>query len=130
MITYLIKMSILNSKINYTAVEECKIFIRPIRDVIEIIGGKWKLPILTALSFKDHRFKELEKRISGITPKMLSKELKDLEMNNFVHREVSETSLVMVTYSLTEYGKSLDNLLVLMRDWGINHRKKMTSTYR
>lgn len=68
--------------------KECRDFIRPVRDVLDIINGKWKLPILVALSFGNKRFKELERDVEGITPRMLSKELRDLEMNKLVIRTV------------------------------------------
>ena len=105
--------------------EECTEFIRPVRDVLDIINGKWKLPILIALTFGNKRFKELERDISGITPKMLSKELRDLEMNELVKRTVYDTIPVTVEYSLTDYGKSLDDVIAALRDWGKKHRKKL-----
>ncbi|MEM6347424.1 MAG: helix-turn-helix domain-containing protein [Bacteroidota bacterium] len=105
--------------------KECKVYIRPVRDVIDLIGGKWKLPIIIALSFGNQRFKELERQIEGITPRMLSKELKDLEMNSLVNRSVYNTTPVTVEYSLTEYGKSLDSLIEVMRDWGTKHRERI-----
>ena len=104
---------------------ECKEFIRPVRDVIEIIGGKWKLPILIALTFGNKRFKELERAVDGITPKMLSKELRDLEINHLVQRTVYDTIPVTVEYSLTPYGKTLDDVIASLRNWGKNHRNKI-----
>ncbi len=104
---------------------ECTEFIRPVRDVLEIINGKWKLPILIALAFGNKRFKELESDISGITPKMLSKELRDLEINELVKRTVYDSTPVLVEYSLTEYGKSLDDVIAALRDWGTKHRNKL-----
>lgn len=105
--------------------KECVEFIRPVRDVLDIINGKWKLPILIALSFGTKRFKELERDVEGITPKMLSKELRDLEMNQLIERKVYDTMPVTVEYSLTEYGKSLDAVIAAMREWGKQHRKKL-----
>jgi DNA-binding HxlR family transcriptional regulator len=105
--------------------QECTEYIRPVRDVLDIINGKWKLPILIALTFGNKRFKELERDISGITPKMLSKELRDLEMNELVNRTVYDTIPVTVEYSLTDYGKSLDDVIAALRDWGQKHRKKL-----
>ncbi|QWX85593.1 helix-turn-helix transcriptional regulator [Cellulophaga sp. HaHaR_3_176] len=113
-----------NQTTNYTPTE-CKTFILPVRDVIDLIGGKWRLPIMTALSFKKHRFKELERQIEGITPRMLSKELKDLEINGLINRDVFDTSPITVEYSLTDYGKSLDNVIETIREWGLTHRKKI-----
>ncbi|MFY8022133.1 MAG: winged helix-turn-helix transcriptional regulator [Bacteroidia bacterium] len=105
--------------------KECIEYIRPVRDVLDIINGKWKLPILICLSFGNKRFKELEREVEGITPKMLSKELRDLEMNQLVLRTVYETIPASVEYSLTDYGKSLDSVIVAMRDWGKKHRTKL-----
>lgn len=104
---------------------ECKEFIRPVRDVLDLISGKWKLPILIALSFGSKRFTDLEKDVEGITPRMLTKELRDLETNQLVKRTVHDTYPVVIEYSLTEYGKSLDHVIEAMRDWGKKHRKKL-----
>lgn len=105
--------------------KECAEYIRPVRDVLDIINGKWKLPILIALSFGHKRFKELERDVEGITPKMLSKELRDLELNQLVTRTVYDTIPVTVEYTLTEYGKSLDDVIVALRTWGKKHRSKL-----
>lgn len=105
--------------------KECIEYIRPVRDVLDIINGKWKLPILIALSFGNKRFKELERDVEGITPRMLSKELRDLEMNELVIRTVYDTVPVTVEYSLSDYGKTLDSVIVALRKWGKNHRSKL-----
>ena len=104
--------------------KECVEYIRPVRDVLDIINGKWKLPILIALSFGNKRFKDLERDVDGITPRMLSKELRDLEINELVVRTVYDSVPVIVEYSLSEYGKSLDSVIVALREWGKKHRKK------
>jgi len=117
-----------NNITNFTPTE-CKTFILPVRDVIDLIGGKWRFPIIIALSFKNHRFKELERQIEGISPRMLSKELKDLEVNGLVNRDVFNTTPVTVEYSLTEYGKSLDKVIETIREWGLTHRKKIINKY-
>ncbi|MFY7652798.1 MAG: winged helix-turn-helix transcriptional regulator [Chitinophagaceae bacterium] len=105
--------------------KECTEFIRPVRDVLDIINGKWKLPILIALSFGNKRFKELERDVEGITPKMLSKELRDLELNKLVIRTVYDTVPVTVEYSLSDYGRTLDDVIAALREWGKNHRNKL-----
>jgi DNA-binding HxlR family transcriptional regulator len=107
--------------------EECLQFIRPVRDVLDIINGKWKLPIIVALSGSNKRFKELERMLNGITARTLSKELKDLEQNELVQRTVCETSPVTVDYSLTSYGRTLDNVIAELRTWGLQHRKRIFS---
>lgn len=105
--------------------QECIEYIRPVRDVLDIINGKWKLPILIALSFGNKRFKELERDVEGITPRMLSKELRDLELNQLILRTVYDTIPATVEYSLTDYGKSLDDVIVALREWGKKHRTKL-----
>lgn len=103
----------------------CITHILPIRDALDIISGKWKIPILSALSIKKRRFKELNRDVPGITAKMLSKELKDLEMNGLVNRTVHNTSPVSVEYSVTEYGHSLKPVIMALRDWGLKHRERI-----
>ncbi|MEJ8819275.1 winged helix-turn-helix transcriptional regulator [Lacibacter sp. H407] len=105
--------------------KECVQYIRPVRDVLDLINGKWKLPILIALSFGNKRFKELERDVEGITPRMLSKELKDLESNQLITRTVYDTMPVTVEYSLTSYGKTLDDVIAALRDWGKKHRSRL-----
>ena len=105
--------------------KECVEYIRPVRDVLDIINGKWKLPILIALSLGNKRFKELQRDVEGITPRMLSKELRDLEINELVIRTVYDKVPVTVEYSLSDYGKTLDSVIVALRDWGKKHRNKL-----
>lgn len=98
----------------------------PVRDALEVFGGKWKIPIITALSFyKTCGFKELERIVEGITPKMLSKELKFLETNLLVTRKVEDTRPVTVTYSITEYGKTCESVMSELYRWGVEHRRKV-----
>ncbi len=99
--------------------------ILPVRDALEILSGKWKLPIIIALSFGNKRFSEMAKEIPKITDKMLSKELRDLEANELVKRTVYDSVPVVVEYSMTEYGQSLEKVIMELRDWGIQHRKRI-----
>jgi DNA-binding HxlR family transcriptional regulator len=112
------------SEMNHAA---CSKHILAVRDALDILSGKWKLPIISALIFSDKRFKEMEREIPGITAKMLSKELKDLEMNDLVHRTVYDTMPVTVEYSLTEYGRTLKKLISELHNWGTQHRKHILS---
>lgn len=102
---------------------DCAASVIPIRDCLDIISGKWKLPILGALMDGKKRFKELERSIPAITPRMLSKELRELEINQLLKRTVFDTVPVMVEYELAPYGRSLDKVLFEMREWGVQHRK-------
>ncbi|MBN8678424.1 MAG: helix-turn-helix transcriptional regulator [Chitinophagales bacterium] len=102
----------------------CEVSMRAVTDTLEFLGGKWKLPILMALiTGGKQRFMELERNVKGITPKMLSKELQDLEMNRLVYRKVLDTKPVMVEYDITEYSESLRSVLVILAEWGTRHRE-------
>lgn len=100
-------------------------FILAVNDTLNVLSGKWKLPIISALLFGRKRFKEIEREIPRITPRMLSKELKDLEMNGIVTRTVYNTIPVTVEYELTKSGRSLDDVVDTMITWGLQHRKRI-----
>lgn len=117
--------TITKNRVPVKSVSACSEFVIPIRDTIDIISGKWKLPILGALLFGKKRFKELEREIPKITARMLSKELRDLEINQLVTRTVYDTKPVTVEYEMTPYGRSLDKVLEELKDWGIQHRKRI-----
>jgi len=106
---------------------ECTRAILPVRDALDILSGKWKLPIIIALSFGNKRFSQMAKEIPGITDKMLSKELRELEMNQLVKRTVYDAVPVIVEYSMTPYGRSLEKLIEELRIWGEQHRKRILS---
>jgi len=98
-------------------------FVLAINDTLNVISGKWKLPIIGSLTYGKRRFKELEREIPRITPRMLSKELKDLEVNGIVKRTVYDSFPVTIEYELTGSGKTLYQVLEPMIEWGLQHRK-------
>jgi DNA-binding HxlR family transcriptional regulator len=100
-------------------------FILAVNDAMNVLSGKWKLPIIGTLTYGNKRFKELEREIPKITPRMLSKELKELEVNGIVRREVYNTMPVTIEYSLTDAGRRLCNVLDAMVEWGLQHRKNV-----
>ena len=102
--------------------EECNQNQQAVRDALYALNGKWKLPIIVALSEGPVRFKELQRKVEGITPKILSKELKELELNEFVERTVYATAPVTVEYKLTPYSKTLEKVILELRNWGMKHR--------
>lgn len=104
---------------------ECMAILRPIRDALDVLNGKWKLPIIVALSFGEKRFSEIAKEVQGITDRVLSKELQDLTMNGLVKRTVTDTFPVKVTYALTPHSKSLDEVIESLRKWGLLHRERI-----
>jgi DNA-binding HxlR family transcriptional regulator len=105
--------------------QTCMGHMLPVQDALQVLSGKWKLPILLSLSFGNKRFGEIAKDIPKITDRMLSKELRELEMNYLIERTVYDTVPVTVEYSKTEYGASLDPLINELFKWGSKHRKKI-----
>ena len=95
----------------------------PVESTLELIGGKYKALILWHLSEKTLRFSELRKSITGATAKMLTQQLRELEAQKLIHREVFPIIPPKVEYSLTDLGKSLIPILVAMRDWGAGYMK-------
>lgn len=99
----------------------------PVEATLDLIGGKYKALILWHLSEGKLRFSELKKVITGATPKMLTQQLRELEAQALIHREVFPIIPPKVEYSLTELGKSMMPVLVAMRDWGADYlRSKNT----
>lgn len=96
----------------------------PVEATLELIGGKYKALILWHLSDGKLRFSELRKVITNATPKMLTQQLRELEANALIHREVFPVIPPKVEYSLTETGRSLLPILVAMRDWGAGYLRK------
>lgn len=105
-------------------------FVLAVNDTMNVLNGKWKLPIIGSLLYGKKRFKELEREIPKITPRMLSKELKDLEVNGIVTRTVYDTIPVTVEYELTKSGNSLNTVLEAMIGWGLQHRKRVIGKNR
>lgn len=101
-----------------------------VKDALYAVNGKWKLPIIIALNEGPLRFKELQRAVDGITARVLSKELKDLEMNEFVTRKVYDTAPVSVEYALTPYSDTLDNVIMELHKWGLQHRERIFSHSR
>ena len=95
----------------------------PVESTLELIGGKYKALILWHLSGKTLRFSQLHKEITGATAKMLTQQLRELEAQDLIHREVFPIIPPKVEYSLTELGRSLMPILTAMRDWGANYLK-------
>ncbi|WPO92459.1 winged helix-turn-helix transcriptional regulator [Chryseobacterium sp. HR92] len=104
---------------------ECIKHIRGVKDTVDLLNGKWKTFIIDKLYYTGKiRFMDL-KRQTEIAPKVLSKELKDLEMNNLVKRTENNNLLVSIEYELTDFGKSLHNVIDVMGKWGIDYREQL-----
>jgi len=95
------------------------------RDTLEVIQGKWRIPIILSLTFGNKRFGEIHRDIAAISPKMLSQELKALETNKIITRTLYDSMPVTVEYSLTPLGASMKPLLDEILNWGIHFRKEI-----
>jgi DNA-binding HxlR family transcriptional regulator len=110
--------------------EQCQAHLRFIGDALYAIGGKWKLRIVVALMDGKKRFNELQRLVEGISAKVLSSELKELEMNGFVRRTVFTGAPVIVDYELTEYAATLNDVLDSLGKWGAMHRETVKNSMR
>ncbi|OOQ61553.1 winged helix-turn-helix transcriptional regulator [Mucilaginibacter pedocola] len=107
---------------------QCNNVHNAIQDTLYVVNGKWKLLILSILINQGtQRFGQLS-RESGISPRILSKELHELEMNQLVTRKVCDTKPVTVEYTATEYAGTLREVIDAMIRWGQNHRKRITES--
>ncbi|WPO77780.1 helix-turn-helix domain-containing protein [Flavobacterium sp. KACC 22761] len=93
-----------------------------LQDTLYVLGGKWKLPIINSICNGNNRFKDIKESIPGITSRMLSKELKDMELNNLVKRTEDPDALIPILYESTPYCKSFGPIISEMIKWGISHR--------
>lgn len=119
-----------NGKIKLSA-PECNSALSAVGDALYVIGGKWKLRIIIALSEGNKRFNDLQRRVEGISARVLSNELKDLEMNGFVKRVVnSKAKPVVVQYELTDYSDTLEEVLHALHNWGRQHRENIMQRSR
>lgn len=105
--------------------EECLGALGAVQDALYVLNGKWKIPIIIALGEGNKRFGELQKAVKGISAKVLSHELKHLEMNDFIERKVYDTMPVSVEYELTPYSDTLGHVIEALRNWGVAHRHKI-----
>jgi len=105
---------------------ECKAALNAVGDALYVIGGKWKLQIIASL--RDHgnkRFNELQRSVKGISARVLSNELKQMELNGFIRRNIDTSSPVVVEYELTDYSDTLGPVLRALHDWGAMHRDRI-----
>jgi DNA-binding HxlR family transcriptional regulator len=93
-----------------------------VRDTLEVISGKWKLVLLAALLTRPFRFRELSREV-GITPRLLAKELQELEQHQLVSRTVCDTRPITVEYASTAYSRTLLPVVQALSDWGYQHHE-------
>ena len=106
--------------------QEQKKRMRAVQDSMDALNGKWKISIISSICcYGKRRFSDILNDIEGISNRMLSKELKELEINKLVKRTVLDTQPITVQYELTEHGNTLQTIITNLSDWGIVHRKKV-----
>jgi DNA-binding HxlR family transcriptional regulator len=96
----------------------------PVEATLDVIGGKWKVVILFWLKDRTLRFGELRRKIPGVSERMLTQQLRELEEHGIVHREVYPEVPPKVEYSLTDYGRTLRPITDLMCEWGKKHMRR------
>lgn len=98
--------------------------LRSVGDALYAIGGKWKLRIIIALFNGTKRFNDLQRTVVGISARVLSNELRELELNGFVKRKVNtETFVVVIEYELTDYSFTLNDVVMSLSNWGVKHKE-------
>lgn len=97
--------------------------LRALNDTLYFIGGKWRLPIMNSICNGNKRFREIERSIPGITTRMLSKELKEMEMSRLLKRTVYSDTPVLIEYEPTEHCRSFGKVIQSMIKWGKDHRE-------
>ncbi|MDX2137618.1 MAG: helix-turn-helix domain-containing protein [Chloroflexota bacterium] len=98
----------------------------PIENTLDILGGKWKPLILYFLFKGTKRFGELQRLMPNVSRQMLTQHLRELEADSIIHREVYQQVPPKVEYSLTELGKSLVPVLMVMLDWGVQYKDRQS----
>lgn len=112
---------------NKAFTEECNAVLRAVSDAQYVIGGKWKLMIIISMARGNKRFTEIQKQVSGISARVLSSELKDLEINGLIIKKVETGYPVSIEYELLPYSHTLEEVVGAMTKWGMQHREKIMS---
>lgn len=99
---------------------------RAVQDSMDVLNGKWKISVISSICYYNkRRFSDILNDVTGISNRMLSKELKELEINKLIKRTVLDTQPITVEYTLTDHGKTLQTIIHNLTAWGVEHRKKI-----
>lgn len=99
-----------------------------VREALDLISGKWKLPIIISIAAGNARFTDIQVSIPGITPKVLAKELKELEHHRLVKRTIIEDYPVKIRYEKADYADTLAPVIQALRFWGLKHRERLQAS--
>lgn len=115
-------------KNGYSLYSDCPSFYGcPVEATLDVIGGKWKGIILYHLISGKKRFNEFRRLMPDITQRMLTLQLRELENDGIVHREIYKEIPPKVEYSLTDFGYTLKPIIMLMRDWGESYNQEIAN---
>jgi DNA-binding HxlR family transcriptional regulator len=103
---------------------DCSSFFLPLNDLMSVLSGKWKMRLILCLASEPKHFNEIWK-CHGISPRILSKELKELELNSILTRTEINDNLKSVVYSLTAQGAELVPIILQLQKWGTQHRESI-----
>ncbi|MBE8724506.1 winged helix-turn-helix transcriptional regulator [Flavobacterium hungaricum] len=107
--------------------DECSTILMAVSDALYAIGGKWKLMIIISMARGNKRFTEIQRQVNGISARVLSSELKELELNGFIIKKVAVGYPVTIEYELLPYSQTLEEVVGAMTKWGMQHREKIKS---
>jgi len=117
----------MEKKFGTAVITECSYNLLAIQDALDVISGKWKIPVICILRLKEKLcFNDIIREIEGISAKALTKVLRELEDNELVKRATLDTKPIMVEYQLTDYGNTLEKVIFEILDWVLTHRKRIT----
>ncbi|RWY51614.1 winged helix-turn-helix transcriptional regulator [Mucilaginibacter gilvus] len=117
----------IKSKLEYSKVQ-CSKSLSATEDAIYVLGGRWTIRVMIAILGGHSRFNEIQRSLNNISAKMLSSELKKLEVNHLVERTVFADQIpVIVEYLPTDYSQSLKDIIAALALWGEMHKTKITS---
>lgn len=104
---------------------QCAVTMQALHNALLVLNGKWKLQIIVALLAGTRHFRGLERSVPGISTKVLAKELKDLEAQQFIVRTVHPGPPVVVDYEVLPYARSLDPVIEVLKAWGLQHQQRL-----
>ncbi len=119
-------LKVTSSMVKIQCMQDNKQRLKAIQDSMDVLSGKWKISIISSICYYNkRRVSDILNDVVGISNKMLSKELKELEVNKIINRTVLETQPITVQYELTEHGKTLQTIINNLSEWGQSHRKEI-----
>ncbi|PAW92310.1 transcriptional regulator [Mucilaginibacter sp. MD40] len=119
----------MNDRMPIPSAQQCTASLQAINDALYVVGGKWRLPIIISLSEGKKRFNELHRAIEGVSAKVLSNELKALEINGFLRKTNPMDNPSVIEYELTGYSDTLQDIMNALSAWGAMHRQNLKNFF-